>query len=72
MLSTNGQINSLGQIIGGPIIGVIATKFSISIGIACTSLLLTPVIALYILSMIKDRNSNKNRGRGGDDIYENN
>lgn len=72
VLSTNGQINSLGQIIGGPIIGVIATKFSISIGIACTSLLLTPVIALYILSMIKDRNSNKNRGRGGDDIYENN
>ncbi len=82
VLSVNGQLNSLGQILGGPIIGIIATKISVSIGIACTSFLLTPVIALYILSMLKDRKDNgKSRSksksksksvRGGDDIYENN
>ncbi|RBR32542.1 tetracycline efflux MFS transporter TetA(P) [Enterococcus cecorum] len=55
ILSMNGQINALGQIIGGPIIGIIATKFSISIGIACTSLLVTPVLVLYILSLIMDK-----------------
>ncbi|MCB2309432.1 MFS transporter [Clostridium estertheticum] len=75
VLSVNGQLNSLGQILGGPIIGIIATKVSISIGIACTSLLLTPVIGIYILSILKGRKETKNNGkssRGGDDIYENN
>lgn len=57
VLSTNGQLNALGQIIGGPIIGIIATRISISIGIACTALMLTPVIILYILSVIKQRNA---------------
>ena len=55
VLSINGQINSLGQILGGPIIGIIATNISVSIGIASTSLLLTPVLVLYIISMVKDK-----------------
>lgn len=55
VISTNGQINALGQILGGPIIGIIATKISISVGIACTALLLTPVIVLYVISMKKDK-----------------
>ena len=46
VLSINGQMNSLGQILGGPIIGIIATNISVSIGIACTSLLVTPVLVL--------------------------
>ena len=55
VLSINGQMNSLGQILGGPIIGIIATNISVSIGIACTSLLVTPVLVLYIISMIMDK-----------------
>ena len=55
VLSINGQMNSLGQILGGPIIGIIATNISVSIGIACTSLLVTPVLVLYIVAMIMDK-----------------
>ncbi|MGU9410719.1 tetracycline efflux MFS transporter TetA(P), partial [Clostridium perfringens] len=55
VLSINGQMNSLGQILGGPIIGIIATNISVSIGIACTSLLVTPVLVLYIVAMIIDK-----------------
>ena len=55
VLSINGQMNSLGQILGGPIIGIIATNISVSMGIACTSLLVTPVLVLYIISMIMDK-----------------
>lgn len=55
VLSANGQLNALGQIIGGPIIGIIATKFSISTGIACTALLLSPVLLLYMLSIRKEK-----------------
>lgn len=55
VLSTNGQINALGQILGGPIIGIIASRTSISIGIASTSIMLAPVIILYILSIVNDR-----------------
>lgn len=71
VLSINGQINALGQILGGPIIGIIATKISVSIGIACTSLLVTPVLVLYIISIIIDK-KDANRVKGGNDIYENN
>lgn len=70
ILSMNGQINSLGQIIGGPLIGIIASKISISIGIACTSLLVTPVLVLYIASMIMDKKVTK--WVGGGDYEENN
>lgn len=69
VLSINGQINALGQILGGPIIGIIATNISISIGIACTSLLLTPVLVLYVISMMMDKKV-ANRVGGGD--YEEN
>ena len=55
VLSINGQMNSLGQILGGPIIGIIATNISVSIGIVCTSLLVAPVLVLYIISMIMDK-----------------
>lgn len=55
VLSINGQMNSLGQILGGPIIGIIATNISVSIGIVCTSLLVAPILVLYIISMIMDK-----------------
>lgn len=70
VLSMNGQINSLGQILGGPIIGIIATNISVSVGIACTSLLVTPVLALYIVSMIMDKKVTDRVGGG--DYEENN
>ena len=70
VLSINGQMNSLGQILGGPIIGIIATNISVSMGIACTSLLVTPVLVLYIVAMIMDK---KVVDRvGGIDYEENN
>lgn len=55
ILSTNGQMNSLGQIAGGPFIGILATKISVSIGIVCTAVLLTPIIVLYIISILYDK-----------------
>ena len=55
VISINGQMNSLGQILGAPIIGIIATNISVSIGIVCTSLLVAPVLVLYIISMIMDK-----------------
>lgn len=61
VLSINGQMNSLGQILGGPIIGIIATNISVSIGIACTSLLVTPVLVLYIVAMIIDKKVDEDR-----------
>ena len=70
VLSINGQINSLGQILGGPIIGIIATNISVSIGIACTSLLVTPVLVLYIVAMIIDKKVDDRVG--GIDYEENN
>lgn len=48
VLSTNGQINSLGEMIGGPVIGVIANCYSIGIGITSTVIFLIPVIFIFL------------------------
>lgn len=54
IISTYGQINSLGQIIGGPFIGYIATKFSVGYGLAVTSFMLLVVVFIYLfMSMSK-------------------
>ncbi|MDP4089018.1 MAG: MFS transporter [Bacillota bacterium] len=48
VISTYGQMDALGQIIGGPIIGFIALKTSISTAIVVASVILSPVIMLLI------------------------
>ncbi len=51
VLSANGQMNALGQILGGPIIGIIAERLSVSTGIFYTGILLIPVVLLYGFSV---------------------
>lgn len=46
VFSTNGQLDSFGQIIGGPIVGLIAPQVSVSWGLACTAFLLLPALLL--------------------------
>lgn len=46
VFSANGQIDAFGQIIGGPIVGLIARKASVSWGLGCTALLLLPALFL--------------------------
>jgi MFS transporter, DHA3 family, tetracycline resistance protein len=48
VISTYGQIDALGQIIGGPIIGFVALKTSVSTAIVVSALILSPVIVLLI------------------------
>lgn len=57
VLSTMGQIDAFGQIIGGIIIGFIAKQVSISMGIVSAALILCPVILLYVFAI------NKNKGK---------
>ncbi len=59
ILSTNGQVDALGQILGGPLIGIIAGKMSISIGILCTVIFLLPVIGIYILTQAREHRYHK-------------
>ena len=47
VLSANGQMNALGQILGGPMIGILAERVSVSTGIFYTGILLIPVVLLY-------------------------
>lgn len=48
VLSTYGQIDSLGQIISGPVIGFIALKAGMAVSLVVSGLLLTPVVILYL------------------------
>ena len=51
VFSTSGQLNSFGQIIGGPLVGLVAQQVSVSWGLVCTALLLLPV--LFLLPVAK-------------------
>lgn len=46
VFSTSGQLDALGQIIGGPVVGLAAQRVSVSWGLACTALLLLPALFL--------------------------
>ncbi|MBT2682254.1 MFS transporter [Bacillus sp. ISL-37] len=48
VLSTYGQIDALGQIMSGPIIGFIALKFGLGLSIVTSGLILAPVVMLYV------------------------
>lgn len=48
VISTYGQMDALGQIIGGPIIGFIALKTTIPTAIVVSAIILCPVIALLL------------------------
>ena len=42
-----GQIDAIGQLVGGPIIGVIATSLSLRAAMIAVGLMLAPTIWLY-------------------------
>lgn len=48
VISTYGQMDALGQIIGGPIIGFIALKTTIPTAIVVSAIILSPVVALLL------------------------
>jgi DHA3 family tetracycline resistance protein-like MFS transporter len=47
----NSQVNALGQVAGGPVVGLIGRNVSIRAALATSALILTPVLALYARAM---------------------
>ena len=50
VLSMNGQMDQLGQIIGGPVIGFIATSFSLTTALFISSFLIIPAALILMIS----------------------
>jgi len=55
VISTYGQMDALGQIVGGPIIGFIALKTSIATAIVVSATILSPVIVLLVYEATHNR-----------------
>lgn len=53
--SVKGQVDAIGQIGGGPVIGFIASNFAIKTAIIVSAILLTPVLFLYKNILKKSR-----------------
>jgi DHA3 family tetracycline resistance protein-like MFS transporter len=51
VLSMGSQFDALGQFMGGPIIGLVATSFSIPAGLLVSAVILSPVLLLYLLTL---------------------
>jgi MFS transporter, DHA3 family, tetracycline resistance protein len=55
VLSMTGQVDAVGQIAGGPLIGLVASLFSVQSAITITGLLLTPALPLIRAADRKDK-----------------
>jgi len=53
--SVKGQVDAIGQIGGGPVIGVVASGFTVKIALTVSAILLTPVLLLYKVILDKNR-----------------
>jgi DHA3 family tetracycline resistance protein-like MFS transporter len=53
ILSTKGQVSAAGQIVGGPVVGAIATIFSVRLGIAISGVLAMSMVILYVCAIRK-------------------
>jgi DHA3 family tetracycline resistance protein-like MFS transporter len=53
VLSMSGQVDAIGQISGGPVLGMIGTRVSVRAAITTSSFILTPVLALFAYSLRK-------------------
>lgn len=51
VLSMTGQVDAIGQILGGPGMGWLATAFSTRATMVAVAILLSPVLLLYLLAM---------------------
>ncbi len=54
VLSMGSQFDALGQLVGGPIIGLVALNFSIPMGLLVSGLILSPVLLLYLRTLRRD------------------
>jgi MFS transporter, DHA3 family, tetracycline resistance protein len=55
ILSIGGLLNSLGQIVGGPAVGLIAAKVSIGAGLATSGAILAPTLVLYLYIIYRSK-----------------
>lgn len=53
--SVKGQVDAIGQIAGGPVIGLVAANFMVKTALVVSALLLSPVLLLYYLVLKKER-----------------
>lgn len=47
VLSISEQSHALGEVLGGPGVGLIANRYSLPVAMSCSAMLLTPVLALF-------------------------
>jgi DHA3 family tetracycline resistance protein-like MFS transporter len=47
ILSMNGQVDAIGQIVGGPMVGSLALRLGLRAAMITVALMLTPALGLY-------------------------
>jgi len=61
VLSMTGQVDAVGQIVGGPLIGLVASLFSVQAAISISGLLLTPALPMIRAADRKEPPSGENK-----------
>jgi DHA3 family tetracycline resistance protein-like MFS transporter len=70
VLSMMGQVDAIGQVLGGPVVGLIGMVRSLRAALATTGIILSPVVPLYgrigrQAGPLGDKQSDQSRGEGG-------
>ena len=56
VISMSGQVDAVGQIAGGPVVGWIGNRFSVRAALLASSMILTPAIAFFLQPAQMDEN----------------
>ena len=56
-LSLHSQVDALGQMLGGPLLGLLATRASLGVALLVGALLLLPALGLYLHPALRQRAS---------------
>ncbi len=59
VLSMSSQVNALGQTVGGPVVGLAASQFTLRVGLSIAALIQLPILFIYLKAMNKKNQDNR-------------
>ncbi len=54
VISFEGQLNAVGQIVGGPPVGYIGNLYSLRVALSLGALILAPIVPIYLRLLRRD------------------
>ncbi|MFE8699892.1 MFS transporter [Cytobacillus sp. FJAT-54145] len=61
VLSMSSQMNAFGQMLGGPVVGAAASRFTLRIGLTFAAIIQLPILIIYLQAMKRKKSSDQSK-----------